>query len=472
MPIRHLCLAVLALGFVTAPSALAGAPGKWTQLGQANLRNIDEAALARTPDGTLHVVWRAPGGPNADALIHDSVGPNGVVAPPNTITSGWASITAVPDLLATSDGLRVIFGGIRTIKPDETNQNMNTATAPASGATWDLQTGTIATGDSAYAGDVGAALLGDGTPIFAWSGTGAGVYTHKDLDPAAPNFAVQGQLGGCCGYHADVAVDQESGAPFIAWYSNADKNFGIFGQSLDPITGGPSGAPVLMPGSTATFNGTPNSSEMPQRTPIVARAGGGVYVAFAGGYPTTKQYRLWRIADSKSAVLATSPNNHITGLAADGQGRLWACWIDRASKPLIFARRSNKAATKFGPAVKVGLPKGTGDSAWKIACNAQTEGAVDIVALLGSPNIAQWHTQILPGLDIAGSPKKKGGAVTLTVTDPEAVKGAKVTIGGASGTTNASGKVTLSLRPSKAKRLTATARKTGYTTATEKLATK
>ena len=46
MPIRTLLLAVLAL-LVAAPAALAGSPGKWTQLGDANLRNIDEVALAR-----------------------------------------------------------------------------------------------------------------------------------------------------------------------------------------------------------------------------------------------------------------------------------------------------------------------------------------------------------------------------------------------------------------------------------------
>lgn len=470
MPIRRACLALLASGLALAPTASAGAPGTWTQLGQANLRNIDQVALARTPDGTLHAIWRVPEGANAEGLVHDAIGPNGVVAPPNAITSGWASMASVPDLVATSDGLRAFFGGIRTTNSDEPNQNMNTGTAPPSGATWNLTPGTVVKGDSAYASDVGAALQLDGTPLLIWSGSGAGVFTHRGLDPATPNFGLQGQLEGCCGYDGDVAVDSKTGAGFVAWYSNSDKYQGVIAQSLDPATGAPSGPFVTMPGSTTTFNGTLESSEMGQRVPMASRAGGGVYVAWAGGYPTTKEVRLWRIADSKSAVLGTSPNNHIVSVAADPNGRLWVMWIDRASQPLIFARRSNKDATKFGPAVKVGMPKGI-DTAWKIKGDAQA-GVLDIVALLGSSAIANWHTQVLPGLDIAGAPKKKGGAVTFKVTDPDAVKGAKVSVGGKSGTTNGSGKVTLTLKPTKAKSLAVKVSKAGYTATTKKLKTK
>src|SRR3954447_283328 len=158
MPIRRAGLTLLAIALIAVPSASAGTPGKWTQLGQQNLANIDQVALARTADGTLHAVWTIPGA-NNDTLVHDAIGPNGVVSPPNVIQTGWAGITAVPDLLADNAGLRVIFGGIRTTNSGETNQNANTATAPPSGADWTLQPGTIVKGDSAYASDVGAALL-------------------------------------------------------------------------------------------------------------------------------------------------------------------------------------------------------------------------------------------------------------------------------------------------------------------------
>lgn len=462
---------MLAAGLVAVPAAQAGSPGKWTQLGDANLANIDEAALARTSDGVLHAVWTIPAA-NNDTLVHAAIAPNGTASAPNVIQSGWASINSVPDLVSSPEGLRVFFGGIRTTNPGEQNDNMNTATAPASGATWDLTNGTVVKGDSAYASDAGAALLPDGTPLLSWGGTGSGVFTHRGLAQGAENFPLQGQLGGCCGYSPDIAVDSVSGAPFVVWYSNATGKSGVFAQSLDPNTGGPTGAPAQMPGSTTEFNGGQESSQMLQRTPIVARTGGGVYVAYPGGYPVTKQVRLWRVADSKSAVVATSKNNHIASLAADPEGRLWVFWVDRGTKQLVMARRSNKSATKFGPAVKVGAPSGQ-TSAYKIDGNAQA-GALDVVVLFGGVSSqAQFHTQFLPGLGVTASPSKiKGGkatAVKFTVSDPDPVKGAKVTAAGKSATTDGSGHATITLGPTKKKSIKATAKKEGYTAGSVKV---
>src|SRR3954451_740652 len=106
MPIRRACLAMLAAAFIAAPTASAGGPGKWTQLGQANLANIDQVALARTPDGVLHAVWTVPAA-NNDTLVHDGIAANGTASAPNAIQTGWASISNTPDLLATPAGLRV-----------------------------------------------------------------------------------------------------------------------------------------------------------------------------------------------------------------------------------------------------------------------------------------------------------------------------------------------------------------------------
>jgi hypothetical protein len=230
-----------------------------------------------------------------------------------------------------------------------------------------------------------------------------------------------------------------------------------------------------MPGSTTVFNGAPQSSPQLQRTSIAARAGGGVYVAYPGGYPTTTQVRLWRIADSKSAVLATSNHDHIASLAAAPDGRLWVFWVERGTTPQVFARRSNKSATKFGPAVKVSPPKGQ-QSAFKIDGNAQS-GILDVVVLFGDSagKQAQWHTQFLPGLDVKASPTKvkrgKATAVKFTVTDPDAVKGAKVTAGGKSATTDGSGHATITLGPTKAKSITAKATHAGHTAGSAKVKT-
>src|SRR5215213_5781416 len=126
MPIRRAVLALLATALVAAPAAQAGSPGKWTQLGEANLANIDEAALARTSDGVLHAVWTIPAA-NNDTLVHAAIAPDGTPSAPNVIQTGWAAISSVPDLVSSLDGLRVFFGGIRTTNSGEQNDNMNTA---------------------------------------------------------------------------------------------------------------------------------------------------------------------------------------------------------------------------------------------------------------------------------------------------------------------------------------------------------
>src|SRR3954453_18261227 len=182
MPIRRAGLTLLAIALVAVPTASAGTPGKWTQLGQRNLANIDEVALARTADGTLHAVWTVPA-PNSDSLVHAAISKAGGVLAPDVIQSGWAGIEPVPDLVATSSGLRVFFGGLRTTNSTEPNQWLNTATAPVGGSPWDLFVGAVARGDASHARGSGDALLADGAPVLSWGGTGSGVYIHRGLDP-------------------------------------------------------------------------------------------------------------------------------------------------------------------------------------------------------------------------------------------------------------------------------------------------
>src|SRR3954447_17382306 len=159
MSIRSAGLAVLACCLAAAPGVLAGGPGKWTQLGEANLRNIDEVSLARTPDGVLHAAWVIPGS-SSETIVHDSITPKGVAAAPQVIQANWAAIDPVPDLVASGAGLRTFFGGIRTLDPNEPNNEMNTATAPPGGDPWSLVIGSAVTGDAAYTSDTGAALEG------------------------------------------------------------------------------------------------------------------------------------------------------------------------------------------------------------------------------------------------------------------------------------------------------------------------
>jgi hypothetical protein len=221
-----------------------------------------------------------------------------------------------------------------------------------------------------------------------------------------------------------------------------------------------------MPGSTTAFNGTPSSSQQLSRTPIAARAGGGVYVAYSGGYPTATKALLWRVGARSAVTLDNRKSDHIVGLAADPQGRLWVFWIVRGSRPTVFARRSNKAATAFGPAVAAGTPPGS-QSGYKIDGNAQSS-RLDLVGLFGATGSqAQWHTQVLPGLAIKASPSKlsssKSTKVNFTVTDPDPVKGATVHAAGKSARTDAKGHASIRLGPTSKSSIDVTVTKAAYT---------
>ena len=139
----------------------------------------------------------------------------------------------------------------------------------------------------------------------------------------------------------------------------------------------------------------------------------------------------------------------------------------------MLARRSNKGATKFGAVVNAGHPKDAAQ-AYKLDASA-AGGALDV---LGNFNIGTTSTavtsyrRILPGLTLRARPQRvrrgERTEVRFTVLDAgAAVKGAKVKVGGESGTTDRRGRVTLSLtmrRP-----VTARATHSGYAAATKRL---
>ena len=470
MSARFLVVAVMGASVVAMLPAQvwAGTVGKWSRVTDPSGRNIDQVAHARTADGTLHTAW-VLAAPGSDSLFHTPIASNGAVGQTTPIQSGWATINPVPDLVLTPDGgLRVFFGGIRSTSPDETNDELNTATAPAAGSPWTLMQGNVTAGGAgAYGGDTGAAVLPDGTPLESWGGTGFGVFVHRGLSPSSPNYAYQSQLGGCCGYSPDLAVESTSGAAVIAWYSNASGNLGVYVQAVDGATGAPVGAPFRMPGSVTNFNGTPSSSQMLARTPITARPGQpGVFVAYPGGYPTTNRVLVWRVGGEVD-VVARKASNHIVGITAAPDGRLWVVWARQDAPPRVFARRSNPAATEWGPPVSAGAPAGA-SSIYKIDGDAQA-GGLDVLGLFSTPGgEATWHTQLRPGLALEADPARlrrhSGNRVVFTVTEPNPVAGATVKAAGESGTTNKKGKVELQLGQfgENKKKVKATATKPGY----------
>jgi hypothetical protein len=286
---------VIAAVIVSAAAGQSsGPPGQWTRITATNGRNTDEVGLARTGDGVLHVAWLRRETGSKEGIWHHSIAADGTVpGSSNAIATDWASAN-FPDLIRTAGGgLRVFFGGIRTTSPGEPQTALNTATAPASGASWALQPGSVSRSTVTYATTVGAAPAKDGTPVVAWEdgSPGSNGY-HFGVNRSGPEAGYE--RSGCCVYKADVGVDASSGNLVVAWYSNITGKSGIYTREL--FASGP-GTERYVP--TSATSDRRNALSLSQRVGITGRLGApGVYVGFGSGYPTYQSVKLWRVGDS------------------------------------------------------------------------------------------------------------------------------------------------------------------------------
>jgi hypothetical protein len=448
---------------VCAASSASAAP--WKRVTTPDGASTDQVGLARTADGVLHVVWSHPTGPNTEDLLHTAISPAGKVGATTPIQTGWTGFTNAA-VVVNPGGLRVFWGGFRTTDTNDPQREINTALSTDGGVSWALQPGQVNPGGAqSYASDVAATVRGDGTTMQAFAGT-LGTWVHAGLTPATPNHDYQAPLGQY-GYDPNLATDAAN-RTLMAWYSNATGHLGVIAQDVNP-DGSPIGGPATMPGTDNMQVG------MLGRTPLVARPGGGAYVAYPTGYPSANRVRLWRIGAGSAPVIGrVTGGSPAVAIGATGNGRLWVLWTKGFGDPDVLASRSNKKASEFGAVVNAGHPKGAAQ-AYKLDASA-TGGAVDVLANfnIGTTTTAVTsHRRILPGLTLAASPRKvrrdEPTTVRFTVTDAgDPVKGAKVTAGGQSGTTDRRGRVTLSVRARKP--LKAKASHSGYTAAIRRLA--
>ncbi len=326
-----------------------------------------------------------------------------------------------------------------------------------------LQPGSVVpAGAQSYGSNLAATVRPDGTTLQAFAGT-LGTWVHSGLSPATPNHDYQGPIGQY-GYDPNLATDA-SGRTVMAWYSNASGHLGVLAQDVS-ADGSPVGAASTMPGTSGMQIG------MLGRTPIVARRGGSLYVA----YPTPNQIRVWRVGAGNAPAVGRvgGSGSPAVAIAAASDGRLWVLWTKGFGDPDVLARRSNRGATTFGAVVNAGHPKDA-MQAYKLDASA-VGGALDVLANfnIGTTSTAVTsHRRILPGLTLRARPSRvrrgEPTEVRFTVLDAgDPVRGARVTAGGESATTNRRGRATLSLTLRRA--VTARATRTGYTAARKRLA--
>jgi len=467
---RRPAVLAAALAALAGPAvAHAGRPGVWTPITAADGANIDQVGLMRTPDGALHVAWqrKTPGHAVNDDLMQTIVSPGGAVGAPQAIASDWIGIGS-PALARAADGSLLLIAGATNTLAEGAIDSIAAWRSTDGGVSWSAPA--RATQGGGFSDDPGLAFGADGaTPFVAWGST-FGLFVHRGLVPldAPGNFQTANGFG-CCGYSPGVARDQESGRLVVAWHSNADGHPGVFAQEIDQATGNPTGAATSMPGSVTTYAGRQESSYSLAHTPITGRPGrAGVWVAYEGGYPTTRRVVVWRYGAARSSVVATrSGGVGDVGIAATPEGRLWAFWSGGGR---VWARRSNTNATAWGAVTSTPVRRGT-QTVYKLQGDAQS-GLLDLFgAFEGSgPGVQTWHTQLRAGLTLTATPARASAgarlpqAIRLRVTDAgDPVAGATVTLGAARASTGPRGTVTLTIPP-RARRGVRTARavRAGY----------
>jgi hypothetical protein len=172
-------------------------------------------------------------------------------------------------------------------------------------------------------------------------------------------------------------------------------------------------------------------------------------------------------------VVAGIDNSPAVAIAAADNGRIWVLWTEGFGDPDVLARRSNKGATRFGATVNAGHPR-EAMQAYKLDAS-DAGNALDVLANFNigtTSDAATSYRRLEPGLTLQASPGRlrrgERTEVRFTVSDAgDAVRGARVKVGGQSGTTDSGGRVTLTLRLSRAVKAEAT--RTGYTAATKSL---
>ncbi|MCX6432879.1 MAG: hypothetical protein NTX29_08830 [Actinobacteria bacterium] len=460
--IRRVAITAVTVGAVvlgTAPVALA-APGDWTQVSQTTnaaqyprISNTAEPTIARF-GSSLQVLWTQGMSSSKESYLTAILDARGHVTTPASVAiADWNGLTADPTLTTVAGQRFLSFSGLN---PGRTGAQYFATSGD--GLSWGVSDGSMSATQSAYAGYGSDLTDNAGTPVWVGNpGSTAGVTWHvgTSSNPAPAGSDGVFALSGCCAYNAAVARDQASGAVYTAFYSNAsspvEKGIQI-GQIL-PAQGAFSQAP----GSVTTNDYGTNSTDPGQRVAMAARAGGGVYVAYKIGYPSTKTIRILRVDNGATLDFPVSGNVRSVSMGADPAGRIWVSW-NQDSK--MRAVHTNKAGTVLGSIGTWGAPRGT-ETMWKTTVNGSESGADIVVTATTSSAINAWHTQIERTLTVKAGAARHGSGVKFTVTDAgDPVSGATVRFGSRTGRTNGAGKVTITAPGSG--RVKATAKKGGY----------
>lgn len=385
-----LFVALIALGPIAGSAAPGSGTVTWKVLSDQNA--IGQTGLLRFGQKTL-VTWTRQRAGKYD-LMATIIAANGTLST-QAIVTGWDGIGDSVLVATKNGGARVLFNGAK--KNGQSGLNgLNTATTPSSLNSWTLAPTSIAVNNQVYTRPPAGAVARDFTVFSAWHTEGFDLALHRGLNSKDPD-QIYDKSGRCCVVTPNLATDKVSGDIFMAWCASSERANGVFAQEVDLATGGPGGTKRLLQSSATGFEGRPRK-DCPdaQRTGMVARKGGGVYVAAAAGFPVAKKVLVWRLGQKTPITVASSTVGHFdASLSADGDGHVWVAWLEATGgASTIGIRKSDAQGKVFGPATEfAGPPANAG--VYQVSVAAVPGGAWVIArALLFNGKNVIYYTKV------------------------------------------------------------------------------
>jgi hypothetical protein len=321
---------VLALLWLLAVPAAASADTSWTRVSSTAAEPVFGQSLDWTFDGTsVAGVWVVENGTMRDLEVvrftpsraAEAAGLT-FVRPPTLVGWDFMDATVLP---AAAGGVQALVAG-----------QFGTQLGPPTGTSLVPLTADGSAGPLQLLGprtpNTFTAVLGPSGPL--WVGDdGSTLRTYVTGAQPAFDFTGAGRpINGCCGYIPRVAFDR-SGRLWLAFYSNATSQTGVYMGQLDPATGALVGALTKAPRSETSDN---NSRKLAFACADVCR------VAYeetaADAILPTGRIVTWAPGEADATVVTGAAGARLVNpaIAFRADGRLWVAWVD-ADKERIAA---------------------------------------------------------------------------------------------------------------------------------------
>ncbi len=370
----------------------------WTKLAAGSDRRGPVSLARRPPDPALHLAWEDRNG-TSSRIVHERLPDDGGELGPTLVEP----FDTTPYLFAAPEGLRVV-GSVIDVPTGVEGITQFGSVPPYS--TWDPRPLVTGKGFS-YVGEPMAVVV-DGT-LFTVNGQAGRGRVYRGESPTNDGFVLNGALSPAC-YATKPAIAASGTTIIAAWYQWDCPQTGVYVATIDPATGAP-GIPTEAPQSLWTSSSGPQTwdSIALDRMSLVARPGGGIYLAYARQDGDQWSVLLWTVGTPAPMVVASKLTKQPDSLQVSAEpttGNLWVAW---ESQDVLFGegklavRRTNAAATGWlsGPRT-VRFPAGAFAQAnpvhpWDVFAR---DGGLDVIA--GYPRVDEttpgglWHA-VVPG---------------------------------------------------------------------------